>query len=290
MSGAALVILAAGRARRFGAVKPLAPIGPSGEAVIDLIASDAVAAGFEHLVLVINTETGPEIRDHVASLWPSSLSVTFAIQEQALGTVHAVLCARDHVNGSAPFGVSNADDLYGLEAMELLAGHLCSHASNALIGFHLSGALVGSDPVTRGVCVVDGEHLVSISERRHVIHRGEEFLSEDGLEPRHLEPDGLVSMNLWGFAPAMGGVLDQAMGRAKEVSEDSEVLLPVAVEDMIEGRFELEDEALRDVRVLATESRCVGVTHPGDLIIVQGELERLIASGARPAGCFASLR
>jgi hypothetical protein len=289
MSKPALVILAAGRARRFGAVKPLAPIGLHGEAVIDLIASDAVAAGFEHLVLVVNNDTGPEIREHVASVWPSSISVDFAVQDQALGTVHALLCARDFVSDGAAFGVSNADDLYGYEAMELLAGHLRTKASNVLIGFHLSGALVGSDPVTRGVCVVDDEHLVSITERRQVIHRGDEFLSEDGLAPRVLEPDGLVSMNLWGFAPAMWSVLDQAMNHAKAASEESEVLLPVAVEDMIEGKFLLKEHSLRDVRVLATESRCLGVTHPGDLVIVQRELEQLISSGARPAGCFASL-
>ncbi len=289
MNGPALVILAAGRARRFGAVKPLAPIGPNNEAVIDLIASDAIAAGFEHLVLVVNNETGPEIKEHVSATWPSSLRVSFATQDQALGTVHAVLCAESLVEPTAPFAVSNADDLYGYEAMSLLARHLGTHASNALVGFHLSGALVGNDPVTRGVCVVDGEHLVSITERRNVTHRGDEFVSDDGLEPRLLEPDGLVSMNLWGFAPSMWAVLNQAMAMATSASEESEVLLPVAVEDLIEGKFELSDEALRDVRVLATESRCVGVTHPGDLEIVQEEIAKLITSGLRPATCFATL-
>lgn len=289
MNSPALVILAAGRARRFGAVKPLAPIGPGGEAVIDLIASDAIAAGFKHLVLVINNETGPEIKEHIAATWPKGLSVDFATQERALGTVHAVLSARHLVDADAPFAVSNADDLYGFEAMELLSGHLASRATNALVGFHLSGALVGSDPVTRGVCVVDGDHLVSITERRQVVHRGDAFISEDGLEPRNLDADGLVSMNLWGFAPGMWSVLEQAMERARDASEDSEVLLPVAVEDMIEGVFTLSDESLRDVTVLATESRCVGVTHPGDLVIVQGELQVLIASGARPARCFSGV-
>jgi MobA-like NTP transferase domain len=289
VSGPALVILAAGRARRFGAVKPLAPIGPNNEAVIDLIASDAVTAGFDHLVLVINNETGPEIRAHVAASWPDNLHVSFAIQDQALGTVHAVLCAQDFIEPTAPFAVSNADDLYGYEAMSLLADHLGTRGSNALVGFHLSGALVGNDPVTRGVCVVEGEHLVSITERRNVTHRGEEFVSDDGLEPRLLEADGLVSMNLWGFAPSMWSVLNQAMALATSASEESEVLLPVAVEDMIEGKFDLSDQALRDVRVLATESRCVGVTHPGDLEIVQEEISKLIRSGLRPATCFATL-
>ena len=39
----ALVILAAGRAKRYGGCKPLAPVGPQGEAVIDLsVEGDAV--------------------------------------------------------------------------------------------------------------------------------------------------------------------------------------------------------------------------------------------------------
>ena len=67
MSGPSLVILAAGRARRYGGVKQLAPVGMHGEGVIDLIASDAYAAGFEDIVIVINPDTGPEIVDHVGS-------------------------------------------------------------------------------------------------------------------------------------------------------------------------------------------------------------------------------
>jgi len=39
------VVLAAGRARRYGGVKPLAPVGPSGEAVIDLQAVDPTMPG-----------------------------------------------------------------------------------------------------------------------------------------------------------------------------------------------------------------------------------------------------
>ena len=68
-----LVVLAAGRARRYGGVKPLAPIGPNGEAVIDLLAGDALRAGFRGLVLVVNPETGPLIEDHVAATWPAEV-------------------------------------------------------------------------------------------------------------------------------------------------------------------------------------------------------------------------
>ena len=47
------MVLAAGMAKRYGGCKPLAPVGLHGEAVIDLIAGDAVAAGFGDVVLVL---------------------------------------------------------------------------------------------------------------------------------------------------------------------------------------------------------------------------------------------
>src|SRR5277367_5150885 len=122
----ALVILAAGRARRYGGCKPLAPVGAHGEAVIDLVASDAVAAGFGTIVLVLGPSTGPAIRYHVEHTWPAAVDVRFAAQPAPLGTVHAVLSASDHV-GDTPYGVGNADDIYGRAACAQLATHLAAH-------------------------------------------------------------------------------------------------------------------------------------------------------------------
>jgi len=96
-AGPALVILAAGRARRYGGCKPLAPVGTHGEAVIDLVASDAVTAGFGTIVLVLGPSTGPAIRYHVEHTWPDNVDVRFATQPAPLGTVNAVLSASDHV-------------------------------------------------------------------------------------------------------------------------------------------------------------------------------------------------
>ena len=115
-AGLALVILAAGRARRYGGCKPLAPVGPHGEAVIDLVASDALAAGFGTIVLVLGPSTGPAIRYHVEHTWPDAVDVRFATQPAPLGTVDAVLCASDYV-GDAPYGVGNADDVYGRDGL-----------------------------------------------------------------------------------------------------------------------------------------------------------------------------
>ena len=281
--GPPLVVLAAGRARRYGGCKPLAPVGPGGEAVIDLVAGDAVAAGFATIVLVVSPVTGPAIRYHVEHRWPGDLDVAFATQESPLGTVHAVLAAHDHLRGGVGFGVANADDLYGAGALALLVERLGSDPEpDTVIAYRLRHAIVGDSPVTRGICAVDADgRLSAIDERRAVRALGDgRFVAEDGRAPAELDGDTLVSMNLWGFGPAMLATFERAMAEARDASEEAEVLLPEVVGRALGGaaggpaaRFE----------VLAAPGRCIGVTHPGDLGLVQAEIARQVGAGDRPA-------
>ncbi len=154
-SSPSLVVLAAGMARRYGGCKPLAPIGPNGEAVLDLLVADAVRAGFGRIVLVLHPESGPTIRYHVEQCWPQTVKVAFAEQRLPLGTVHAVLAAEGALAGTAAFAVCNADDVYGEVAMRMLAGQLRSSAAeHVLVGYRLAATVATDDPVTRGICTV----------------------------------------------------------------------------------------------------------------------------------------
>ena len=255
----ALVILAAGRAKRYGGCKPLAPVGPQGEAVIDLVASDALAAGFGAIVLVLSPSTGPAIRYHVEHTWPGAIDVHFATQPVPRGTVDAVLSAAEIV-GDAPYAVGNADDVYGRDGCAQLVEHLRRDGdANALVGYRLADAIIGFSPVTRGICRV----------------------TDDGREPKELPADARVSMNLWGFTPAFHRVLREAMDAAADASEEAEVLLPEVVARSL---------ATSSFTVLPAAGRCVGVTHPDDLSLVSAELNRQVASGERPAGLWPSLR
>lgn len=282
-AGLALVVLAAGRAKRYGGVKPLAPVGSHGEAVIDLVASDALDAGFDTIVLVLGPSTGPAIRYHVEHAWPSAVDVRFATQSVPRGTVDAVLSASDHV-GDGPYGVGNADDIYGRDGCTLLAEHLRSHGdANALVGYRLADAVIGFSPVTRGICRVGADGtLLGVDERRQVTATPEGgFVAGDGLEPATLSADARVSMNLWGFTPAFHKTLQAAMDAAVDASEEKEVLLPeVVAQSLTSSSF----------AVLPADGRCVGVTHPDDLSLVQAELNRQVAAGERPAGLWSSLR
>jgi hypothetical protein len=280
--GSVLVILAAGRAVRYGGLKPLAPVGPDGEAILDLVASDALAAGFSTVVLVIGTETGQAIRDHVDRRWPRSVDVRFAVQQAPRGTVDAVLSAWSEVERCGQFGVANADDLYGPSALGILARHLAdSDGENALIGFRLARAVIGSSPVTRGVCTTgQNGHLIQIDERRGVVPLGDgAFGTGDGREPEVLDPATLVSMNLWGFSHRIG----EELGRAMSDTVEGEVLLPELV-----GRL-IAQPAGERFKVLATEGRCVGVTHPDDLALVRDDVAAQVTRGERPATVWSTL-
>jgi hypothetical protein len=282
-AGLTLVILAAGRAKRYGGLKPLAPVGTHGEAVIDLVASDALAAGFETIVLVLGPASGPAIRYHVEHTWPGAVDVRFATQPAPLGTVSAVLSASDYV-GAAPYGVGNADDIYGRDGCALLAEHLRAGGdANALVGYRLADAVIGLSPVTRGICEVASDgRLLGVDERRQV-HATTDggFVADDGREPATLSADVRVSMNLWGFTADFHRTLRAAMDDAVDASEESEVLLPEVVERSL---------GTSSFTVLAARGRCVGVTHPDDLSLVQAELNREVAAGERPAGLWPSLR
>jgi hypothetical protein len=292
----ALVMMAAGVAKRYGGCKPLAPVGLHGEAIIDLTAGDALRAGFRHIVLVLSPATGPAIRYHVERCWPTAVTVSTAVQSVPLGTVHAVVRARDLI-GDRPFAVVNADDVYGVPALSLLGRHLDSGHDHALVSYRLADTVVTDDPVTRGVCDADDQGwLRALVERRQVArHEDGTFTAADGEEPKDLPGATPVSMNLWGFTPAIWPVLTEALRRVHpqigpdgnppvgSTASDTEVLLPEVVgtmagEALAAGRRE------GRVRVLEGTGRCIGVTHADDLPVARTELAEMVGQGLRAEG------
>lgn len=288
-----LVMLAAGMAKRYGGCKPLAPAGLHGEAVIDLNAGDARRAGFGEIVLVLGPVSGPAIRYHVSRVWPASVAVSLAEQDFPLGTAHAVLGTRSIV-GDRPFAVINADDIYGVPALELLAGRLASATDHLLVSYQLRDTVVSTDPVTRGTCLADEKGwLRALVERRKVTLQSDgRFIADDGRAPAELPGETPVSMNLWGFTPAIWPLLEGAVRSVhgdvgpdgtvagEAPASDAEVLLPEVV-----GAMVAEDGGKTGrVRVLAGSGRCIGVTHADDLPVVRTELAEMVGQGLRAEG------
>lgn len=285
-----LVVLAAGHGRRFGGLKQLAPVGPNGEALMDYTAVDALEAGFDGVVLVVREDVRDELLEHIAKYWPPRLDVVPVVQGPIAGTAQAVASAGTAVSG--PFGIANADDLYGPAAVRLLASELAELGAldgraHSIVGYRLGDTVLNDAAVTRGLCETSPEgDLVRIAERE-VRRAGDTFRSrpigtssdwadEPGDE---LTGDEVVSMNLWGFAPSLFGHLEAALGAFDPASaphspgKPPELLLPVVVGDLVAN-------GTASVRVRRTEGCCVGITHPDDLPIVR-EMIRAERGSAR---------
>jgi hypothetical protein len=281
-----LVLLAAGLGSRFGGPKQIAPIGPGGSALIDYAAHDAVAAGFGRLVLIVRGEIAGAVEEHVAGHWPPGLRPEYVRQDlepaavaataagrvKPLGTAHALVAAASALDG--PFGVANADDLYGAAAFKLLADHLAGGGGHALVGYRLANTLLGDRPVNRALCQVGGGgRLTGIVEGAVEVEGsdGERRLTWRPVgtppsEARAMTGDEPVSMNLWGFTPGILPVLQTAFAAFEAgggIAAGEELFLPNVV-----GGHLGPPEPL-DVTVLVSDGRCLGVTHPDDVPLLQ---------------------
>lgn len=275
-----LVILAAGMGRRFGGAKQLEPLGPSGELLLDYGIHDARQAGFERVVLIIRRETRALFEEAVVRRYDGRIPVVLVEQNvdslpegfhrpaertRPWGTGQAVLAAAPEISG--PFVVANADDFYGATSYALLAEFLrnpdqSDPATYALIGYPLAETLTDHGAVNRARCVTDARGwLVEIEEMIGITRDGDggRVLGPDG-HARHLAGDTPVSMNIWGFTPAIFSQLELGFRRFLTCDGEttgSEFLLPDEVQRLIRS-----DEAR--VRLLEGGAGWTGVTHPAD--------------------------
>lgn len=299
--GPALVLLAAGMGSRFGGMKQLAAVGPSGETLMDYSIYDALRAGFTSAVFVIRPEMEEAFREFAAGRYGSRLDFTTAHQRldrvphgivvpegrvKPWGTAHAVLAAADAVSG--PFAVINADDFYGADAWQALAAFLHDGPEEAgpprfaLTGYRIGETLSESGGVNRGVLRVEEDGMLASVEEVHDIVRGPAGLrgSVAGRE-RTVPDDALVSMNMWGFTPAVFPILERGFHRfhAEGDAQRSEYLIPTVIREAIAG-----GEAR--VRVLDPGGAWFGITYPADTGPVSDALRTLVANGDYPSPLF----
>jgi hypothetical protein len=301
---ATLVVLAAGMSTRYGRLKQVDPMGPCGASIMDYNVYDALRAGFSEVVFVTRPEIEVEIRDHVSRFVGAALPVHFILQTlddlppgfspppdrtRPWGTAHAALCAADAVRG--PFGVCNADDLYGTQAFETLHRHLSTtplRTEAALVGYTLEDTLSGQGGVSRGICILGRDRLLeSVTEIRE-LRRVEGWIQgedEDGV-PVELRGHEVVSMNLWGFSDpvvaAMRRQLKRFLGRWG-ADATAEFPLSTALSEQVR---------LGSVRVavLPGGDAWVGVTHPADTDRARSALASRIAGGLYPEDLIAAFR
>ncbi len=292
-----LVILAAGMGSRFGGLKQVQPVGPSGELIIDYSVHDAIRAGFSRLVAVIRKENEADFREAIGDRLGRHLPVDYAYQglddlpdghevpdgrAKPWGTGHAALAATGRVD--TPFAVINADDFYGAESFTALGRFLDTVTpesnSYALVGFPLKKTLSEAGSVSRGICELDaGGHLLSVTERTRIMGGSEGVAFEDAAGNVHpLSGNEVVSMNMWGFTPPVfrqleqqfSGFLDSGRGAG-----NGEFYLPEAINDLV-------DRGAATVEVLPTDESWFGVTYREDLEGCRGAIQSRIAGGVYP--------
>ena len=269
----ALVILAAGLGRRFGGCKPLAAVGDTGKPLMHFSVMDARRAGIEKLVVVVNPANAARVEKQFLPLLPAGLEAVFAIQDPAdipggclatprekpWGTAHALWCARAAVNG--PCIVINADDYYGASAFARLTAHFAESDDWAMVSYPLARTLSAFGEVNRGLCRIADGYLVSIRECRAISRSPQGIRGELEGERISLDPDTPVSMNLWGFGPAVFDGLERGLirfFRGLEPGGDAECYLPEQVMASVAS-------GAARVRVYPGRERWLGVTYREDL-------------------------
>ena len=294
MTPPTLVVLAAGMGSRYGGLKQIDPVGPGGETIIDYSIYDAMRAGFGKLVFIIRKDIEQVFRQCVGARFEPRIAVEYVFQELDMlppgfslppgrtkpwGTTHAILAATGAVH--EPFAVINADDFYGAESYRVLAGQLQSGANDyAMVGFVLRNTLSDFGAVSRGVCQVDeGHYLRGVVELTHIERDGEHALNKDaaGLVTK-LTGNELVSMNMWGFTPAIFSQLQErfrAFLSLHSTSERAEYYLPSAVNELV-----LAEKAR--VKVLRTNDAWFGFTYREEQPRVAASIMRLIHDGHYP--------
>ncbi|OOQ60139.1 nucleotidyltransferase family protein [Mucilaginibacter pedocola] len=294
-----LLILAAGMASRYGSMKQVDGFGPNGETIIDYSIYDAINAGFGKISFIIREEFADAFKAIFEPKLAGRVETDYVYQNYDLtqfgidyeverakpwGTAHAVLAARNQIN--EPFCVINADDFYGADAFQKMAKFLTTDVADdayAIIGYQVDRTLSDYGTVSRGVCQVEDGKMVAINERLKVYFKedGSVAYEDEGVE-YPLDPNTRVSMNFWGFTPAVfkqSEPMFKAFVEANKENPKAEFFIPLVADGLIktgEASFE----------VIPTDAKWFGVTYKEDKPIVQASISELVNNGTYPSNLW----
>ncbi len=302
-----LVVMAAGMGSRYGGLKQIDPVGSCGEAILDYSLYDAYKAGFETAVIIIKHAIEEDFMETVgARLQKCPMEIRYAFQEidklpagftvpaertKPWGTSHAVLCAKDAIDG-APFAVINADDYYGQSAFKVIYDYLSNKEdgekySYCMVGYELGKTVTENGSVARGVCTVDAEgYLTEVVERTQIekFDGGIHFTEDGGKTWTDLTADTTVSMNMWGFTASILEEIEKGFPQflTEKVPANpakAEFFLPSTVSKLL-----AEDRA--EVKVLHSADKWYGVTYAADKPVIVAALQGMTAEGKYPDGLW----
>ena len=297
-----LLIMAAGMGSRYGGNKQVDGMGPHGEILLEYSVYDALQAGFSKVVFIIKHDFEQRIRDMIGDQLSKQVKVEYVFQEfdtlpahytkplarvKPFGTVHAILCAKDVIN--EPFAVINADDYYGRAPYGIVGERIMTlkpEKEACMAGYYLKNTVSDNGHVTRGVCATTPEgKLTSVTETYKIMPFPDGTIRDTFADPAGvvLNPDSLVSMNLFGFTPWIFDVAQKRFDKwLQTLAADelkAEYVLPVMIDQL------MHDDGL-SVDVLPTDATWFGVTYQEDKPFVQEQLRKMHAAGVYPEKLF----
>ena len=303
-----LVVMAAGMGSRYGGLKQIDPVGSQGEAILDYSLFDAHEAGFETAVIIIKEAIKKDFMDTVGKrLEKCPMEIRYAYQEieknvpagyaipavrkKPWGTSHAVLCAKNEIDG-APIAVINADDYYGKSAFRVIYEFLCNAQDGekynyCMVGYHLGNTVTDNGSVARGVCCTDeNDYLTTIVERTRIekYEGGIHFTTDDGATWEDLAANTPVSMNMWGYTPSFMQEIEARFpvfleNEVPNNPEKAEFFLPMTVSALLK-------ENKAQVKVLQSADKWYGVTYAADKPQVVAALKAMTDEGKYPDGLW----
>ena len=293
MTDITLLIMAAGMGSRYGGLKQLDAIGPSGETIIDYSVYDAIQAGFKKVVFIIRRDFEQEFKSRITNKYTDKIQIEFTFQdlndlpdgfscpegrEKPWGTGHAILSAADVIH--EPFVAINGDDFYGRESFKVVADYYNQGANHfSMVAFQLNKTLSAFGGVTRGLCTLNNGKLDTVIETGNLQKKDNGILSDRDID---LDGSESVSMNVWGFTPILFEYLrDMFVEFLKNEGNElkSEYLIPTVVNDLVQRGKE-------DVHVLHSTASWFGVTYKEDSLFVKGEIQKLVDAGVYPEPLF----
>lgn len=296
-----LVVLAAGMGSRFGGLKQIEEVGPSGEYIIDYSIYDAIKAGFNKVVFVIRKENYEIFKDTVGKRIEGKIKIKYVFQDNSvlpfeskilqnrkkpLGTAHAVYSCKDIVK--EPFMIINADDFYGKDAyikgIDFLNNRL-DKKNYGLIAYGLKNTVTEVGEYKRGICFSEDGFLVKLVESKVNMKNGKIIVKplDEKLSSCMIPENQLVSMGMLVFDSNIFKYIEEKLVEYYKKNIDNldsyEFLLPDIVSDGIrERKFRCE--------MIKTDAKWMGVTYKEELDSLQKSINLLINSGMYPQNLF----
>ncbi len=287
-----LLLMAAGSGSRYGKLKQFDGLGVNEEFLMEFSIFDALENGFDHIVVITKSENQSFLQNYLNERLPQGVNVDVIVQsiddlpegtshekirEKPWGTAHAVWSARNFIKGD--FVIINADDYYGKPAFSAAADFIKENKQShfGLVTYKLSDTLSNHGSVSRGVCKVDGDKLVSIEEFTKIeAIEGEIIDQTSGI---NLQPHDLVSMNFWVCNDKIFdyiGTYFKSFLAIEDNLEKSEIYLPFVIQEMmIQGVVE--------VGAIQVKSPWFGVTYYNDKLSAQSAIKGFTEQGLYPS-------